>query len=551
MRFHLLAAAAVFALAPATAAASPWSVPTRLSSEVGSEPDVAVNSRGDAVGSWTGAGYDGVWIAPRPAGALVAPARRIAGGSGSQVAINDGGIAAVAWSAGAAGVRAAVGPVAGDLGPIEIAGGSDHPAGRGWWPLDVAINGRGDVVVAWAEPVPSARDGYPSEERRLVAAWKPAAGAFGEPQVLGTYGLAREVHLTLDDGGQAVLVWQVASERWRPAPDTPPVRVWVAEGQHGAGFGTPRVLSGTGPRDNAETGLDMAGNARGDVAVAWGAGTIGSAGSTALPLGTYATLKRAGGSFEPARLVVSSSGPPLVNPAVAIDPRGAAAVSAQNPCEVAVIMRRAGADWGVPREAWHDCETPPGDAALGIDAAGRALVATGGPRGDGGDGPLRAARLSRLRVESPVVLSTPRSRNFAPALDFDAVGNGLLAWEGEDAPNPDRNGFDATRPIQFAVYDGSRPAVSKFGLASVAPAFRFRLSEPARVTVRVMRLKPGRGRKVGTLHGRGLRGKNVMRSRGRLEGTLRRRGRYSATITARDSANKQAKPRRFTFGPVR
>jgi hypothetical protein len=369
--------------------------------------------------------------------------------------------------------------------------------------------------------------------------------------VLGKYGLAREVHLALDDGGHAVLVWQAGAERWRPAPDTPPVRVWAAEGQLGAGFDAPRVLSGSGPRDNAGTGLDLEGNARGDVVVAWGVGVVGSGAPSDLPSGTYATLKRGGGSFEPPRLVVGSAGHPRVNPAVAIDPRGAAAVSAQSPCEVAVVMRGPAGGWGAPRAAWQDCETSPGDAALGIDAGGRALVATGGPRGDGGDGPLRATRMTPHRAERPLVLSEPRSRNFAPDLDLDAVGNGLLAWEGDDGPNPDRNGFDATRPIQFAVYDGSRPAVSKFGLAPVATAFRFRLSEPARVTVRVVRLGARGGKKLGTLHARGLRGKNMVRWRGKLEGALRRNGRYRATITARDSANKQAKPRQFGFGPVR
>jgi hypothetical protein len=240
-----------------------------------------VNARGDAVAAWSGGGAKGVWIANRPAGALFGSPRQVSDGSGPHVAINDAGLAAVAWSAGANGVRAAVGS------GTEDVSGSDHPASTGWAPLDVAVNRRGDVLVAWFQP-----DG------QLVAAWRPAGGAFGDPQVLGTYGLATVI-VTLDDAGRGVVAWASYDPPWRPAPDTPPTRVWVAQGGVGGAFGSPTALSGSGPSDNVDGGFHAAGNARGDVVVTWAVRPTGSSSSPGLRFGIYAASRSAGGAFEP------------------------------------------------------------------------------------------------------------------------------------------------------------------------------------------------------------------------------------------------------------
>jgi hypothetical protein len=541
----------VLALLPISASASPWSRPVQLSSDVGSRPDVAVSPRGDAIVAWNGAGVKSVWLADRPAGALFGTPRRVADGSAPHVAVNQNGLAVLAWSAGASGVRAAIGPV-GALGGTETVSGPEHPAGTGWSPLDVAINARGDVLVAWAEPVPPQREGYPAEEARLVAAWRPAGGAFGEPQVLGTYGLALSLQVALDDSGRGVITWDSSERAWQPPPDTPPTRVWVAEGTLGSGFATPSAISGTGPHDSVNGGLGAAANPRGDVVVAWGVVRQSGSPDTDLPLGLHAATRPAGGTFGAEQLIapISSAGwPPFTDPSVSVGPSGAAALSAATPCGVRTMVRSAGGVWGPLHEIWEDCSLPQGDPTVDLDSAGRAVVAAGGRRGDNRDAPLLSARVSNGHVEKPLTVSPPRSQNFNPLIALDGIANGVLAWEGDGGGDPDKHGLGLTRPIQLSVYDGSRPSIGGFGVDATAAAFKFRLSEPARVTVTVARLKHGHARGLGSVRGRALRGRQLLPWSGKLLRELRKAGRYRATISGRDSANKQARARQLTFAP--
>jgi hypothetical protein len=552
MRRHLGLACAVLALSPISAYASPWSQPVQLSSEAGSRPDVAVNPRGDAVVAWNGAGIKGIWFSDRPAGALFSLPRRVADGSAPHVAVNKDGVEALAWSEGASGVRASIGAVGGGLGSAETVSGPEHPAGTGWSPLDVAINDRGDVLVTWGEPVPSSREGYPPEEQLILAAWRPAGGAFGAPQVLGKYGLAGSIQATLDDAGRGVIAWDSADQAWQPPPDSPPVRVYVAEGPLGGGFATPFAISGPGPNDSADGGFGLAANPRGDVLVAWAVAGLSGGPDTVLPRGLHVASRPAGGAFGRDQLIATNAPVqylPLTRPAVSIGPLGGAAVSAYTPCDVTAITRAPGRAWGPLHETWHDCDSSLAGPTVDLDSAGRAVVAAGGGRGDGRTAPLRSARVSNGHAEAPLTVSPPRSQNFDPLIALDGVGNGVLVWEGDGGRDPDKHGLGFTRPIQLSVYDGSPPWVSGFGVDGSAAAFKYRLSEPARVTVSVARERHGTVRHLATLRARALRGRHLLHWSGDLLRELRNGGRYRATISARDSADKRARARQLTFGP--
>jgi hypothetical protein len=498
----------LFAVMGGTASASPWSEHSHLSSAGGSRPLVAVDGRGDAIAAWTGAGRNGVWVSRRLAGDVFSPPLHVGDGSGPQVAINENGLSAVAWSAGPGGVRALV-------DTTEVVSGPEHPSTGGWAPLDVAIDRAGDVVVAWFSPRGDNWD--------LLASWRPAGGTFGSPELVGTYAYPTGIALTADRDGHAVLAWQASDN-------------WVSYGDVAHGFGTPVAMPGDTP-----AGIGLAGNDRGDAVLAW---TIvsGSGAVSQFPAGTYVAAKPPGGSFGPARLVIPEQDTQfhrMNTPAVAVAPDGAAAVSAGSTCGVPVVTRPFGGDWGAPRAAWADCALPHDMPAIAIDSTGRAVVAAGAARGEGEVRPLLAAR----DQEDPVVVSAEGSQNFAPSLGFDAVGNGLMVWEGDDGPGGDRYGLETSRPIQLVLYDGSRPAISGLRFIGRSHAFRFRLSEAARVTVRIERRRGGR--KVGTLRARGLAGPNAVR----LGHALRAPGRYRATIDARDSAGKRARQRRLSFRP--
>jgi hypothetical protein len=83
------------------------------------------------------------------------------------------------------------------------------------------------------------------------------------------------------------------------------------------------------------------------------------------------------------------------------------------------------------------------------------------------------------------------------------------------------------------------PVIGRLRAARAGKAIRFRLSEPARVT---LRLKPiGTGGVAKRIRVSGRRGANLVRLRG-LAKTLQP-GRYRVTASARDAAGNRARPR--------
>jgi hypothetical protein len=77
--------------------------------------------------------------------------------------------------------------------------------------------------------------------------------------------------------------------------------------------------------------------------------------------------------------------------------------------------------------------------------------------------------------------------------------------------------------------------------------FSYKLSEPARVTIKIQRLRAGRRRTVGRIAQNARRGANRMAFSGRLRRRKLKPGRYLATAVAVDTAGKRSTARRVRF----
>jgi hypothetical protein len=158
-------------------------------------------------------------------------------------------------------------------------------------------------------------------------------------------------------------------------------------------------------------------------------------------------------------------------------------------------------------------------AAQGLDLDGNPLVTDG--NGDG------SARRDIGAFEGPGVPVVARP---APA----------------DTQAPLIIGFRAT-PALFAIGRASTPRAAR---AHHGTRFRYTLSEPARVSLKIQRRLRGRGaryRTVATLTRSGRAGVNLTRFTGRIGKRALRPGRYRARITAIDTAGNRSAPRTTRF----
>ncbi len=104
--------------------------------------------------------------------------------------------------------------------------------------------------------------------------------------------------------------------------------------------------------------------------------------------------------------------------------------------------------------------------------------------------------------------------------------------------------FRAT-PSLFALARAATPVAA--GVAR-GTRFRYRLSEAARVTVRIQRARPGRRYiRVGTLRRSGAKGANSIRFTGKIGRRALRPGRYRAVISATDAAGNRSPRSRTAF----
>ena len=80
---------------------------------------------------------------------------------------------------------------------------------------------------------------------------------------------------------------------------------------------------------------------------------------------------------------------------------------------------------------------------------------------------------------------------------------------------------------------------------------RYSLSEPAAVTLRVVRLAGGKRRSVGTLRRTGAAGANRVRFSGRIGRRALPRGRYRLIVRAIDAAGNRSTVRAAAFRIIR
>jgi hypothetical protein len=137
----------------------------------------------------------------------------------------------------------------------------------------------------------------------------------------------------------------------------------------------------------------------------------------------------------------------------------------------------------------------------------------------------------------------------------------------KDATAPVVTGFGVSNKAFAASRTGARATRAR----RRGTTFRFKLSEPARVVIRLERALPGvrvgrackplkrgrRGRRctrfrvAGTITRAAKAGRTSLRFSGRLRGRSLAAGRYRATVVATDAARNRSAPRRVTFRMLR
>jgi hypothetical protein len=541
--------------------------PVTLSPEGGTRPLVKMTPSGHAIAVWSDPSFNDVFVADMPPlGSFGAP-RKLATAAATLpvTAIGANGDAVVAWGDATDNLlRVAVRPAGGEFGEPTALGDPGH----GLLPsrsnaAAVAVGPGGTALISWLE-TKNDRDFYSNREHyiRVRAAWRPPGGQFGAPQDISHfYSGTSDLSATIDTSGRATIAWVAGAPDEKPSNWAGPQpgcgtadcsqarsHVWSAMGT-AAGFGAPVDVSGHVGFVAFSTGnMALAGNGSGEVVAGWRqdevAGRGGAWGATRNPDGVWGaprSLNR-GASF-PAR-----------DFATAIDERGNAVVAWAGECELAFRYRPAGADFGPVQEGCTDSQSA--EPAAGIDAAGRAVVAWGDNRGSGARSPMHTIRYTHGVGSEPIFDVSTRAggRNIGASVAFDALGNGVVVWEG-DSGDGARSGYDGNRPLSVAMYDATPPKLAAVDVddGGGRPRFQYRLSEPAQVSVFVERRVPcKRSRKrcfarVGTLRGRGKAGANRLAVPARVRRAAARRGSYRARLIASDRAGNRGRERSVRF----
>jgi PKD repeat protein len=284
---------------PAAAGALPtWLAASPLSQSAAESADTAMGSDGGAAVAWLGVGAGNVvQVATRPPLGGFSPTLDLSPAGENrapQVAEDAAGDATVVWWR------------LGSSIPVEAATVTDgmpsapltlSPAGKEAFFPAVAMNDRGDTIVAWAS-----REGSATI---VQAAFRPAGGSFGAAVDISASGVSIESpRVAIDGAGDATVVWDRSNG---------PHEV-VEEATRSAATGTfskAVVLS-----NEAEPAIRpfAAMNAEGDTAVTWTAsnGTVELA---------QVAVRPAGGTFDKA-VSVSAEGGDAAFPQVALDGRG-------------------------------------------------------------------------------------------------------------------------------------------------------------------------------------------------------------------------------------
>jgi hypothetical protein len=491
----------------------------------GGPPAVAMTSRGDAMVAWApqtrmcGTGpitEHGVWVSWRPAGGgpWLGPVRIHAGPAfPPALAVNERGDAVVAWLHGSLPENSCTESAPDDLQVRVLSGGAWGPVEtvpRPPEPSDaaqstrlhnddprVAIGPDGTVAVAWRQ-----FDWSAAGDNRAFAALRAAGGGFGPPQLLAE--ADRPPDLAQDANGTftVALLTDAGMSGSRPTG-----RIALAERQPGApSFGPTRPVA-TSTAYDAEP--ELAVNRRGDGLVTWGDGAVhrpaGGAWGDPEPLHTWGRTTSA------------------------LNERGDAMVTWPGP-NLSAQFRPAGGAFGpVAHAPLRDPDSAVRNAAA-LDARGTAVVLQ---RIDQRGRNRRLAGYLRFRDGpfAPPVDATPRGLwVLEPRFATDAFDNGVLAYSAYLPGNADRGA------VAVVDYSASPPRLSDV-VALPGAAFRFRLSEPARV-----RLSVWRGRTaLGGTRSRAGAGVNRMAAPAALRRRLTPGRRYVARLRAYDAGRRASR----------
>jgi VCBS repeat protein/FG-GAP repeat protein len=184
------------------------------------------------------------------------------------------------------------------------------------------------------------------------------------------------------------------------------------------------------------------------------------------------------------------------------------------------------------------------------------LSAGGGTLGSLVIGPVtvadrrRQTTLVRRAASAPVPIGTRRMRVTLTSTDADKTYSSATADNVKlTLDTPGRPGGQPSADRRAPVIGRFTLAPRRFAVGPRAATIRYRLSEPATVTLRIQRLR-GR-RPVGTLRRAGRAGANRVAFSGRIGRRALRRGTYRLTATATDPAGNRSRPRTTRFRVVR
>jgi hypothetical protein len=486
---------------------------------------VAIDPDGGAVAAWSR--FDGTTA--RVQAALLEPGTTAfgapvtlsaAGGNATdpQVALDAAGNAVVLWSrfdGSVNRIQATFRPTGGSFGATQTVSASGQSA---VFPR-LAVNPAGNAVAVWQR--------FDGADQRVQAAFRPAGGGFGGVQtisVAGQDGTAPDV--AIDAAGRAVAIWQ----RF----DGSDQRVQAASRAATGSFGAPQTLSAAG-QDSVDP--DIAVGAAGAAVASWQRfdGSVQRVQVSVRPLG---------GSFA-APQTVSPAGLQALDPRVGAAADGAAIVVWQQVqggrFEIDTSRRPAGGQFGAAARI-SEAGTGALSPDLAFDAEGDALA--GWHRFANNEFEVQTADWTLSGVPPPRRQGEP-----VPPFDFTAPPSASLA----DTIAPVVRRFSVTR--RFAA--GRRSTRLRAAAVRRGGRIRYRLSEPASVSITLSRLAPARAalalplRKPVVLRRRGRAGANAISFSGRVRHRPLLPGRWRATIRAKDSAGNRSKPRRATFRIVR
>jgi hypothetical protein len=248
----------------------------------------------------------------------------------------------------------------------------------------------------------------------IASAGAPAAAHWSRPRVLDA-DVGRAVSALGADLGSSQTVAAWAGARG----------VFAATARVNGRFGVPQRLSGIGVgSDSAEI---LAANARGDALVLWQRSHPNDLGhGLAGPL--FAAYRRAGERFAPARRIAGNA----LGGMVALDARGNAVIAWDQPSvrggrpAIDVVDRDADGRYGPVSVIASGAVTLTG---LAVDPAGQAVVVW-----DSGAFPATGIRAATCRPSGqcsapvPIVPATVGAR--AGAVGIDHAGRALIAWDG-------------------------------------------------------------------------------------------------------------------------